>query len=154
MAKQKITVTFTVDKDIWEIAKYRLPCSRSKYLESCLIKAIYSDNEIDKLEKEIAKQKDELIAKEEKLNKLKEFQEANSSNEKAINKAMITVHNIVNAHDSISEAQIIYISKSNFLNPEVLTEIIKKEGIKITEFTAEEKQTTVKKSKSIYDSRR
>lgn len=154
MAKNKITVAFTVDKDIWEVAKYKLPCSRSRYLEGCLIKAVYSDNEIDILEKEIASAEAELIAKKEKLNKLIEFTEANSSNEQAINKAMITVHNIVNAHDSISEAQIIYISKSNFLNPEVLTEIIKKEGIKITEFTAEEKETTVKKSKSIYDSRR
>lgn len=154
MAKNKITVAFTVDKDIWEVAKYKLPCSRSRYLESCLIKAVYSDNEIDILEKEIASAEAEIIAKKEKLKKLKEFTEANSSNEQAINKAMITVHNIVNAHDSISEAQIIHISKSNFLNPEVLTEIIKKEGIKITEFTAEEKETTVKKSKSIYDSRR
>lgn len=154
MAKNKITVAFTVDKDIWEVAKYKLPCSRSRYLESCLIKAVYSDNEIDILEKEIASAEAELIAKKEKLNKLIEFTEANSSNEQAINKAMITVHNIVNAHDSISEAQIIHISKSNFLNPEVLTEIIKKEGIRITEFTAEEKETTVKKSKSIYDSRR
>ena len=84
---------------------------------------------------------------------MKEFRKANSSNEKSINKAMITVHNIVNAHDSISEAQIIYISESNFLNPEVLAEVVKKEGIKITEYTAEEKETTVKKSKSIYDSR-
>ena len=153
MAKNKITVAFTVDKDIWEIAKYRLPCSRSRYLESCLIKAIYSDNEIDLLEKQIAKEKKELIAKEEKLKKLKEFREANSSNEQTINKAMITVHNIVNAHDSISEAQIIHISKSNFLNPEVLTDIIKKEGIRITEYTIEEKETTVKKSKTIYNTR-
>ena len=150
MASNKITVTFTVDKDIWEVAKYKLPCSRSRYLESCLIKAVYSENEIDILEKQIAKEKKELIAKEEKLKKLKEFTEANSSNEQAINKAMITVHNIVNAHDSISEAQIIHIAKSNFLNPEVLTEIIKKEGIKITEFTAEETETSVKKSKTIF----
>ena len=151
MAKNKITVAFTVDKDIWEIAKYRLPCSRSRYLESCLIKAIYSDNEIDLLEKQIAKEKKELIAKEEKLKKLKEFREANSSNEQAINKAMITVHNIVNAHDSISEAQIIHIAKSNFLNHEVLTNVIEKEEIKITEYTAEEKETTVKKSKTIFN---
>ena len=150
MAKSKITVTFTVDKDIWEVAKYKLPCSRSRYLESCLIKAVYSENEIDVLEKEIAKDKEELIAKEEKLKKLKEFTAANSSNEESIKKAMITVHNITSAHDSISEAQIIHISKSNFINPEVLTEIIKKEGIKITEFTAEEKETTVKKSKTIF----
>lgn len=150
MATNKITVTFTVDKDIWEVAKYKLPCSRSRYLESCLIKAVYSENEIDVLEKQIAKDKEELIAKEEKLKKLKEFTEANSSNEQTINKAMITVHNIVNAHGSISEAQIIHISKSNFLNPDVLTEIIKKEGIKITEYTQEEKETTVKKSKTIF----
>ena len=150
MANNKITVTFTVDKDIWEVSKYRLPCSRSKYLEGCLIKAIYSDNEIDILEKQIAEDKKELIAKEEKLKKLKEFTEANSSNEQAIKKAMITVHNIVSNRDSISKAQIIHISKSNFLNPDVLTEIIKKEGISITEFTIEEEQTTVKKSKTIF----
>lgn len=150
MAKNKITVTFTVDKDIWEVSKYRLPCSRSKYLEDCLRRAIYSDNEIEKLEKEIASERSELIAKEEKLQKLKEFRANNSSNEKAIKKAMVTVYNIVGSHDSISKAQIIHIAKSNFLEPDVLTDVIKKADIRITEYTADEKETTVKKSKSIY----
>ena len=151
MAKKRISVTFKVDKDIWEVAKYRLPCSRSKYLEDCLRRAIYSDNEIEKLEKEISKEKAELIAKEEKLQKLKEFRANNSSNEKAIKKAMITVYNIVGSHDSISKAQIIHIAKSNFLEPDILADVIKKEGIKITEYTAEENVTTVRKSKTIYD---
>ena len=154
MAKNRITVAFTVDKDIWQVAKYKLPCSRSKYLEDCLRRAIYSENEIETLEKEIAKEKADIVAKEEKLQKLKEFRTANSSNEESIRKAMITVYNIVNAHDSVSEAQIIHIAEGNFLNPDVLTDVIKKEGIRITKFTAEEKETTVKKSKSIYDSRK
>ena len=154
MAKNKITVTFTVDKDIWQIAKYKLPCNRSKYLEDCLRKAIYSENEIDVLEKEIAKEKSDLIAKEEKLQKLKEFRKANSSNEESIKKAMKTVLKIVLNNDSISEAQIVHISESNFIEPEVLIEIIKKEGIKITKYTAEELDTSYKKSKAIYDSRK
>ena len=153
MGNNKITVTFTVDKDIWKISKYKLPCSRSKYLEDCLRRAIYSDNEIDRLEKEIASEEAEIMAKKEKLQKLKEFRTANSSNEKSIKKAMITVHNITSYHNSISTAQIIHIAESNFLNPDVLTDVIKKEGIKITEYTQEEKETTVKKSKTIYNSR-
>ena len=154
MAKNKITVTFTVDKDIWQIAKYKLPCNRSKYLESCLRKAIYSENEIETLEKEIAKEKSDLIAKEEKLQKLKEFRTANSSNEESIKTAMKTVLKIVLNNDSISEAQIVHISESNFIEPEVLIDVIKKEGIKITKYTPEEIDTSYKKSKAIYDSRK
>lgn len=150
MSKNKVTVSITVDKDIWEIAKYKLPCNRSRYLESCLIKAVYSDNEIDVLEKEIVNEEKELLAKKEKLNKLKEFREANSSNKDKIDKAMNIVYSIVNKHKCISEAQIIHISNSNFLNTEVLTDIIKNKGIKITKFTAEEKEINIKKSKSIF----
>ena len=154
MAINKINVTITIDKDIWQIAKYKLPCNRSKYIEGCLRKAIYSENEIDTLEKEIEKEKADLLAKEEKLQKLKEFRTANSSNEEAIKKAMKTVFKIVLANDSISEAQVVHISKSNFIEPEVLTDVIKKEGIKITKYTPEEIDGSYKKSKADYNSRR
>ena len=153
MSNDKITVTFVVNRDIWEIAKYKLPCTRSKYLEDCLRRAIYSKNEIQQLEKEIESEKAIIIAKEEKLKRLKEFTQENSSNIDSINEAMKTVFKIVFAHDSISKAQIIHIARSNFIEPDVLTEHIKKQDIKITEYTSDEKETTVKKSKSIYDSR-
>ena len=150
MAKRRITATFTVDEDLWKISKYKLPEGRSKFLENCLRKVVYSENEIETLQKEIALEEKDLIAKKEKLEELENFREANSSNEESIKRAMIIVYNIVNAHDSISEAEIIYIAEGNFIKPEVLTEVIKKEGIKITKFRAEEKETTVKKSKTIF----
>ena len=150
MAKRRITATFTVDPDLWLISKYKLPEGRSKFLENCLRKVVYSENEIDTLRKEIALEEKDLIAKKEKLEELEKFTEANSSNEEAIKSAMKIVYNIVNAHDSISESEIIFIATGNYLKPEVLTDIIKKEGIEITKFRAEEKETTVKKSKTIF----
>lgn len=151
MGKRKITASITVDEDLWRIAKYEFPEGRSTFIENCLRKAIYSENKIDNLKTEIALEEKDLVAKKVKLEELERFREANSSNEKSIRIAMKTVYNIVNAHDSISKSEIIHIAEGNLLKPEVLTEVIKKEGIKITKFRAEEKVTTVKKSKSIYN---
>ena len=150
MGKRRITASFTVDEDLWRIAKYKLPDGRSQFLENCLREAIYSENEIETLEKEIALEEKDLIARKEKLKELKDFREANSSNEESIRNAMIIVYNIANAHDSISEAEIIHIAESNFIKPKVLTDYVKKAGIKITKFRAEEKETSVRKSKTIF----
>lgn len=138
MAKRK-TVTITIDEDLWRISGALLPCSRSKFIENQLREYINSNNEIEQLEKEVEKEKQQIQAKEEKIRHLKEIRELNNHNKEVIFKAMNTVRDIVFNIGAISKSQIEFIASNNTIDSDVLTAEIKKEGIKITEFTQDYK---------------
>ncbi len=144
MKSNKINVTIRIDKDIWELSKLMLPCSRNAFIEKQLRNYINSVNEIKELEKEIEEANQIIALKQEKLNHLKEIREKNNRNKDKINKAMQTVFNIVLEHGEISETQITYISNHNNINREILTEEIKKQNFKITKYTKEERETNIK----------
>lgn len=138
MAKRK-TVTITIDSDLWRIAGVLLPCSRSKFIENQLREYINSKNEIEELEREVEREKQSIKAKEEKIKHLKEIRDLNNKNKEVIFKAMETVRNIVFEHDAISKSQIEFIASKNTISADVLTAEIKKENIKISEYTTDYK---------------
>lgn len=143
MAKRK-TVAITIDSDLWELASILLPCSRSSFIERMLRQYINSVNEIEQLELEIKQEEEATQIKKEKLKELKRVRELNNKNEELITKAMGTVFNIVVKHGSISKKQIIDISNINLIEPEVLEDRIKKEGIKISSYTGDFKEEAIK----------
>lgn len=147
MKSNKINVTIRIDKDIWELAKIMLPCSRNAFIEKQLKNYVDSIDEIKRLEQEIEEANQSLAIKQEKLNHLKEIRERNNRNKETINKAMETVFNIVQEHGEISESQITYIANHNNLNRSVLVGEIKKFKFKISKYTKEEKETTIKNVK-------
>lgn len=132
---KKRTVTITIDSDLWELSAILLPCSRSSFIEKQLRRYIKSANEIDELKNQINEEKESIKVKEEKLNDLLRVRELNNNNEEVISKAMETVHSIVREHEKISKAQIKNIANINFIDEDVLEEIIKKEGIDISIYT-------------------
>ena len=138
MAKRK-TVTITIDEDLWKISGFFLPCSRSKFIENQLREYINSKNEIEQLEKEVEKEKQQIQAKEEKIRHLKEIRELNNRNEEVIFKAMETVRKIAFNNGAISKKQINDVASINMIDNDILTAKIKKENIKITEFTQDYK---------------
>ena len=144
MSKKK-TVTITVDSDLWELSSIILPCSRSSFIEKQLRNYINSTNEIEELKEQIKKEKEATKVKEEKLNELIRAKELNTNNEKIISKAMETVHNIVRGHKFISKQQIVKIANINLIKEDVLEDIIKKEGIKISFYTEDYKEKNLKK---------
>ena len=64
-----------------------------------------------------------------------------------MNQAMETVHRIVNNphNDGISEQQIRNVAAANEIDKKELRKIIKKEDIKITKFTADVNESSMKK---------
>lgn len=147
MKSNKINVTIRIDKDIWELAKIMLPCSRNAFIEKQLKNYVDSIDEIKQLEQEIEEANQSLAIKQEKLNHLKEIRERNNRNKETINKAMETVFNIVQEHGEISESQITYIANHNNINRSILVGEIKKFKFKISKYTKEEKETTIKNVK-------
>lgn len=146
MVKRK-TVAITIDSDLWELASTMLPCSRSSFIERTLRNYINSNNEIEQLEEEIKKEKESIKVKEDKLNELKRIRELNNKNSELISKAMETVNRIVRKHKQISKEQIKNIANINLIEEEVLEDIIKKEGIKISFYTEEFKEVSYKQMK-------
>lgn len=144
MSKRK-TVTITIDSDLWELSSIILPCSRSSFIERQLRNYINSANEIEELKEQIDKEKEAIKVKEEKLTELIKVREHNTKNEQIISKAMETVHNIVREHKYISKQQIINIANINMINEDVLKDIIKKEGIKISFYTRDVKEKDLNK---------
>lgn len=147
MKSNKITVAITIDKDIWELAKVLLPCNRSTFIERSIVQYINSIDDIEQLEKEIKQEKQSLAIKEHKLQELKNIREKNTKNKEKINKAMETVFKIVLNNDEISETQIRDIANINFIDETILKEKVMKQGFRITKYTKEEHETTVKKLK-------
>ena len=145
MSNNKITATFTIDKDIWQLAKVLIPCGRSTFIERQIVQYINSIDDIERLEREIKEDKQALAIKEHKLKELKEIREKNTQNKDKINKAMETVFKIVLEHGEISEIQIKDIANINFIDEMILKENVKKQGFKITKFTKDVHETTVRK---------
>ena len=140
MKGNKINVTIRIDKDLWELAKMVLPCSRNAFIEKQLTSYLHSIDEISELEKEITQDKQDLQAKEEKLKHLKDIRALNDKNEGKIKQAMTTVFNIIQEHDEISQKQIMFIARRESISEEVLTKEIKKHKFKITKYTKEERE--------------
>ena len=145
MKGNKINVTIRIDKDLWEFSKMALPCSRNAFIERQLRTYLQSIDEITELEKEINDHKQELQAKEEKLEHLKEIRKRNDENEELMKEAMTTVFNIVQEHDEISQSQIEFISSSKQMSKEALTNEIKKHGFKISKYTSDKRETDLSK---------
>lgn len=145
MKGNKINVTITINKDIWELAKVLLPCSRSNFIEQSIINYINSNDELETLRDEIREEEQRIAIKKQKLKELEKVKELNTQNKEIINKALETVFKIVVNNKEISQTQIKDISRINKINESVLIEEIKKQGWKITKYTKEERKTTVKK---------
>ena len=145
MKGNKITATFTIDRDIWELAKVLLPCSRSNFIEKSIVNYINSIDDIETLQKEIKEEKQRIAIKEQKLEELIKVREKNTNNKEKIGKAMETVFKIVFNNGEISQTQIKDIAKINLINDSVLYAEIEKQGFKITKYTQQERETTVNK---------
>lgn len=140
MKGNKINVTIRIDKDLWELAKIVLPCSRNAFIERQLTSYLHSIDEISELEKEITQDKQDLQAKEEKLEHLKEIRALNDKNEEKISNAMSTVWRIISEHDAISESQITSVAGANSISRDVLLREIKKHKFKISKYTQDERE--------------
>ena len=141
MKREKVNATIRIDKEIWELSKILLPCSRNAFIEKQLIRYINSLDDIEELEREINEDKANLQAKEEKLNDLRQMREFNNKNREIIDKAMRVVFDIIGEHGEVSKTQITYIANNNHISEDVLTSEVKKRNLKISPYTKKTEET-------------
>lgn len=147
MKSNRINATFTIDRDVWQLAKVLLPCDRSKFIERAIVNYINSIDDIAQLEKEIKDERQALAIKEHKLAELKKVREQNTQNKEKINDAMQTAFKIVLNNGEISEGQIKDIAHINMIDDVFFREQIVKQGFKITRYTKEEHEVSLKQVK-------
>jgi len=141
MKREKVNATIRIDKEIWELSKILLPCSRNAFIEKQLIRYINSLDDIEELEREINEDKANLQAKEEKLNDLRQMREFNNKNKEIIDKAMSVVFDIIKEHGEVSKTQITFIANNNHISEDVLTSEVKKRNLKISPYTKKTEET-------------
>lgn len=141
MKREKVNATIRIDKEIWELSKILLPCSRNAFIEKQLIRYINSLDDIEELEREINEDKANLQAKEEKLNDLRQMREFNNKNKEIIDKAMSVVFDIIDKHGEVSKTQITFIAGHNHISEDVLTSEVKKRNLKISPYTKKTEET-------------
>ena len=126
--RNKIRATISIDKEIWDLLKLKLPCSRSQFFEDKAREYIFTNPSLDKLREEISQMEMDLRSKKAYLKEQQELQEANDNNINLINKALATVRKIhLNQKELIGLNQIYNVARMNGLTPEKLEKEVKKD---------------------------
>lgn len=94
----KKTVTITVDENIWELAKDKLPVSRSEFFENQLRLFLNVEDPEAKIMEKIAKKENEINVLKDKLCHIRKEKQLKLESENVFDEAMITINRI---HDSL-----------------------------------------------------
>ena len=125
---KKTRTTISIDKEIWDLLKLKLPCSRSQFFENKAREYIFTSASIEELRKEISQMQVELNSKKAYLKEQEKLQKVNDNNINLINNALVTVRKIhSNQKEIIGLNQIYNVARINGLSPEKLEKEIKKD---------------------------
>lgn len=135
--KEKKAVTFMVDPSIWNLAKNKLNCSRSEFLEEQLKRAVnLEENEETILRKEIASLQEEINVRESKLCKLREKRLKKEHCNEGFDKSMNTINRISGKLGYIGEDKLRELSNRNNVSFGALYDECMDSEIEIKKFTA------------------
>lgn len=130
----KIRASITIDKNVWNLLKYRLPCSRSNFFEQQAIKYLNSSDQIAELQEKIKNNELETQQMKMELEKLISIKKENDKNKELIEKAMIVIRDINFQNNFISQDQLNFISQAHNISKEVIEAKCKDENITISNF--------------------
>lgn len=141
MVKQnKIRRNITVDPYLWEQLPKYISGTRSSFIEMCINKQIYCNDDVDELERQIAEleiQKrnieTEILIKQNKIKELKELRELNNKNRLILEKAMHTIRLVYENESYIDKHRIKFIANRHNIDLNIILEQCKKENIVINQ---------------------
>ena len=135
MSKKK-SVSLTIDETLWELAKDKLPISRSEFLETQLRRALEVDDPEDKLLEKIRKTKSELNVLEEKLCNLRHQKKLELKNSSLFDDAMVPVMRVHENRSFVAKNQIRNIAHQFDVPFDGLLKHCKSEGLVIENYYA------------------
>ena len=94
----KKSVTITVDENIWELARDKLPCSRSEFFENQLRLYLDIDDPEAKIVEKISKKENEINVLKDKLCNIRKEKQLRMESSNVFDDAMITLNRL---HDNL-----------------------------------------------------
>jgi predicted nuclease with TOPRIM domain len=130
----KTNATITIDPNIWNLAKSKLPCSRSEFIEKQLKMALNVDDPESELLKKIETKQNELNVLKDKLCSIRRLKKAQSKDQKLLNKAFTSLTRLHDKLGMIGLNQIENIASFNKVSKENLEKLCKSNGFNIVNY--------------------
>ena len=128
----KVRRNIYIDKDVWDLLEYKLPCSRSSFFERKAREYLNLNDELEELKRELKEHKSIVKDMESEIERLEKLRELNNKNENLIEQAMVTLRRAYFRIGYVQESTLIGVANINGLSIDVLEKECKKQGIKIT----------------------
>lgn len=131
---KKVRKNIYIDKDVWDLLEYKLPCSRSSFFEKKAREYLNLNNELEELKRELKEHQSIIKDMELEIERLERLRELNNKNEKLIEQAMIPINRAFNKLGYVQKSTIIGVANINGLDIDILEKECLKQGIKISKF--------------------
>lgn len=129
--KNKVRKNIYIDKDVWDLLEYKLPCSRSSFFERKAREYLNLNNELEELKRELKEHKSIVKDMESEIERLEKLKEMNNKNETLIAQAMIPINRAFFKLGYVEKSTVIGVADMNGLDFDILEKECKKQGIKI-----------------------
>lgn len=130
----KVRKNIYIDKDVWDLLEYKLPCSRSSFFEKKAREYLNLNNELEELKRELKEHQAIIKDMESEIERLEKLRELNNKNEKLIEQAMIPINRAFNKLGYVQKSTVIGVANINGLDVDILEKECLKQGIKISKF--------------------
>lgn len=130
----KVRKNIYIDKDVWDLLEYKLPCSRSSFFEKKAREYLNLNNELEELKRELKEHQSIIKDMESEIERLEKLRESNNKNEKLIEQAMIPINRAFNKLGYVQKSTVIGVANINGLDIDILEKECLKQGIKISKF--------------------
>ena len=128
----KVRRNIYIDRDVWDLLEYKLPCSRSSFFERKAREYLNLNDELEELKRELKEHKSIVKDMESEIERLEKLRELNNKNENLIEQAMITIRRAFFKLGYVEESTVIGVANINGLSFDILEKECRKQGIKIT----------------------
>ena len=129
--KNKVRKNIYIDKDVWDLLEYKLPCSRSSFFERKAREYLNLNNELEELKKELKEHQSIVKEMENEIERLEKLRETNNQNAKLIEQAMMTIRRAFFRLGYVEKSTVIGVANINGLSLDILEKECRKENIKI-----------------------
>ena len=130
----KKTVTITVDENIWELAKDKLPVSRSEFFENQLRLFLNVDDPEAKIVEKIAKKENEINVLKDKLCHIRREKQLKLESANVFDEAMVTINRLHDALGCVGRNQIRNVARRCDVPANELEKHILSEGLTVVNF--------------------
>ena len=129
--KNKVRKNIYIDKDVWDLLEYKLPCSRSSFFEKKAREYLNLNNELEELKRELKEHQSIIKDMESEIERLEKLKEMNNKNETLISEAMLPLNRAFNKQGYVENSTVIRVANMKGLDVDILEKECKKQGIKI-----------------------